>query len=427
MPIPPPEEVMARIRALPAAAPLLERLRDGSGIYLVGGALRDVLLDGRPVDLDFVVEGDPAAVAQPLGGQVTRHPRFGTCTVALDGVVYDFAMARREHYARPGALPSVEPATVCEDLRRRDFTVNALATELGGGAPGRVLAVPGAIDDLDAGRLRVLHDQSFLDDPTRLFRLARYAARLDFAPVQDTIRLVHGAVDGGALDTVSGDRLGAELRLLAREADPVGGFAWLRRLELDRALEPGFGIADEMLARDALALLPADARQDRLVLALALAGVPRERRRALLDRLGFSAPDRTAIVASAARAFELADRMRAASSRSALAEAADGAPEEAVAWAGALGPREAAALWLDELRHLGLEIDGEDLLAAGVPRGPAVGRALRAALAAKLDGIASGREGELAAALAAVRDGGERDGGERDGGERDGGERDGGR
>src|SRR5947209_13162192 len=123
--VPPRAELIGRIRALPAARPLLEQLADVPGLYVVGGAVRDLLLGRQPRELDLVVEGDAAAVASRLGGSRRVHDRFGTVTVTLDGRTYDIARARKETYARPGALPDVEPARLEDDLWRRDFSVNA--------------------------------------------------------------------------------------------------------------------------------------------------------------------------------------------------------------------------------------------------------------------------------------------------------------
>jgi len=390
------------MRALPAARPLLARLNDPPSVYLVGGAVRDLLLGGAPFDLDLAVEGDAAALAASLGGEVTVHDRFGTSTVRLDGFAYDIARARRESYAHPGALPDVEPAPLVEDLLRRDFTVNALAVALGGSNAGELRAAPGAVEDLAAHRLRVLHDRSFIDDPTRLFRLTRYASRLGFEIDPHTRALAEAAVGGGALTTVSGPRLGAELRLLAGEHDPVAAVGALSELELDRALDPGLGLRDQDLARRALELLPDGERRDRLVLAAASLGIPPAELSQRLDWLAFPAADREAIVTSAARARDTAGALTAAGAPSEIAAAAAGAPAELVALAGALGPERQAREWLERLRHVRLSIDGEDLLAAGIPEGPAIGRGLRAALAAKLDGRASGPGQELAEARKAA-------------------------
>jgi tRNA nucleotidyltransferase (CCA-adding enzyme) len=375
---------------------LLRHLGHADGVYLVGGAVRDLLLGGAPYDLDLVVEGDAAAVARSLGGPVRVHDRFGTSTVTLEGFSYDIARARRETYAHPGALPDVAPSVLEEDLLRRDFTVNAIAIGL---ADGALSAAPNALEDLEARRLRVLHDESFIDDPTRMLRLARYASRMRFTIHPHTRALL----DTAALSTVSGARVGNELRLLAQEDDPIAALECLHALGLDRAIHPALGIRDEGLARRALGLLPEDGRRDRLALAVAALEVPGDELAALLDALSFTAPDRGAILAAATQARALAAALDSAGSASQTAEAIDGAGPELVALAGAIGPSGPAADWLDRLRHVHLEIGGDDLLTAGVEPGPAVGRALRAALAAKLDGRASGREEELRIALQAAR------------------------
>jgi tRNA nucleotidyltransferase (CCA-adding enzyme) len=412
MQVPAPEWLLARIAELPAAPALLSRLGDTPGVHLVGGSVRDLLLDGRPLDLDLVVEGDAAAFAQRLGGELRSYDRFGTATVVLDGHSYDIAGARRESYSAPGALPDVVPATLHDDLERRDFTVNAAAVELAGPRAGTLRAVPAALGDLDARRLRVLHDRSFVDDPTRLLRLARYSARLGFEIEPQTLALARTAIDDGALRTVSGPRSGAELRLLALEPDPIGGFHALRAFGLDHATAAAAGLDeasaerfeldDPELASRSLELLPDDGRSDLTVLALAARGVPRAELEVLLERLAFEAGDRDVIITAATGADVLAQSLGAARRPSEIGAALAGVPAEAVAIAGAVGPADAARDWLHRLRLVSLEIDGSDLLAAGVAEGPAIGRGLRAALAAKLDGRASGREAELDQALAAA-------------------------
>jgi tRNA nucleotidyltransferase (CCA-adding enzyme) len=324
------------------------------------------------------VEGDAIAVARRLDDAVTVHDRFGTATVA--GM--DLATARAETYEHPGALPTVRPAGIEEDLGRRDFSVNALAVRLADGAGA---AWPGALDDLDARVLRVLHPASLTDDPTRLLRLARYAGRLGFAVDPDTDRLAREAIAGGALDTVSGNRLGAELRLLAREPQPDALLALAERGLGQALLGPAFRVGRALVA----GLEPATA------LGACLLGADPGDLRARLDHLAFPAAERDAVV-RAAQADRLADDLRGAP-RSAVAERARHEPPEALALAAALGSGE-AEWWLREGRRTALRITGDDLLAAGLD-GPAVGAGLRAALGAVLDGRARTREDELAAAL----------------------------
>src|SRR5215207_4479269 len=311
----PSPDLAARVGALPAAALLLDVLPDA---WVVGGAVRDLLLGGAPEDLDVVIEGDAVgaarSLAEALGGSLTVHDRFGTATVVAAGHVYDLATARAETYAAPGALPDVRPGTLEEDLLRRDFTVNAVAVA----SDGRVAAAPGAFEDLDARVLRVLHAGSFVDDPTRLLRLVRYATRLGFAPHPDTAALAESALASGALATVTPTRVGSELRLLLREPSAVPALAWVAAWEGMR-----LGVAlflDEVVVERALELLPPDGRRDLLVLAAAVRSVPSPALAIWLDALGFAARDRDTVVA-AAQAEGIEQRLAAAARPSEIAAA----------------------------------------------------------------------------------------------------------
>ncbi len=345
-------------------------------VALVGGVVRDVTLGRTPRELDLVLEGDAAAYAQrlvPFGATVTVHDAFGTATAHGDDWRVDVAMARRERYPAPGALPVVEPASIEQDLDRRDFTVNAIAVTLD---EHTVVAAEGALDDLAARRLRVFHDRSFTDDPTRVVRLARYAERLGFAVEPRTAELA--AATG--FETLSGGRLGAELRLALAEPDPVAVLARVAdRLPIE---------LDVALIATAVDLAPPDADRSLVVLA-ALTHDD-----AWLEHLEFTARERAVVRAAAiARAPD-------GRSPSALWRAWHRLPVEAAALAGARSDPDAARRWIGELRSVRLEITGDDLIAAGIAEGPDVGRRLRRTLARRLDGeIDPGREAELAAAL----------------------------
>jgi tRNA nucleotidyltransferase (CCA-adding enzyme) len=386
-------DLLKRLGRPPAVAAL-----DGEdSVYVVGGAVRDLLLDREPRELDFVVEGDALAVARRIGGRVVAHERFGTATVSVPGATFDLASARRERYERPGALPEVElGATLGEDLERRDFTVNAIALHL---ADGELTWVPRAHEDLEARRLRVLHDRSFVDDPTRLLRLVRYAARLGFEPEERTDRLAAEAIAGGALDTVTGSRLGAELRLLLREPQPAA-LMGLERHGLGRAL------LDDAFDPDERRIAVAHELGGPLA-ALASTLVGADDMRAVLDHLAFPANDRAAVADAARRAWHVVDLIdpdRYAMETgdpmtdAGLWRALRRERPETVAVVGALGQLAAARRWLDDLSHRRLAIDGNDLVAAGL-QGPAVGAGLAAAMEAMLDGRADTREEQLAAAL----------------------------
>jgi tRNA nucleotidyltransferase (CCA-adding enzyme) len=271
-------------------------------------------------------------------------------------------------------LPEVSPASIEDDLARRDFSVNAIAVTL---ADGALLAAPHALEDLADGVLRVQHERSFIDDPTRLLRLARYAERLGFAVEPQTASLAARA----GVATVSGARLGGELRLALAEPDPI---AVLTRLadKLPLAVE-------RRSAEGALAL--AAPESDRAMLLLGMLS----REQAWLSQLELTA--RELEVAIACQRAEAPVQV----TPSALWRVWHGVPIEAVAVAGARGAGDAARHWIDELRHVRLEIGGDDLIAAGIAEGPQIGRRLERTLAAKLDGELSGREAELDYALKA--------------------------
>jgi tRNA nucleotidyltransferase (CCA-adding enzyme) len=379
-----PREALDALGAGHCGARLLSAFAPGDGVHLVGGAVRDLLL-GRPWrELDLVVEGDVGAAAARLGEVANAYERFGTAVVRAGDCEYDLALARSESYARPGALPDVRPAaTLAEDLERRDVTVNAIALRL----DGTLIAVDGAERDLADGVLRVLHDASFVDDPTRVWRVARYAARLGF-DVEPHTRALAAHADPS---TVSGDRLGAELRLALREPDPPAALCAVQ--DLNPAYLPERFDPDPPALPAALALLPEGGRADLLTLAACTAGMDAGALLAWLHEMGFTAAERD-LVAAASR-FSTGAPLRAAHTNAQIARAARGAPVEAVALVGGDNARR----WIEELRHVRLEIDGDDLLAAGVPQGPEIGARLQRALDRKLDGEVSGREAELASAL----------------------------
>ena len=210
----------ALVELIEAAGNLAEER--GQNLYLVGGAVRDLIL-GEPVcDLDLVVEGDGVALARALAeitpAEITTHPHFGTAKLRRDEHSLDITSARRETYARPGALPTVEPGSLKDDLFRRDYTINAMALSLNPKGHGEVIDYYDGQTDLEQRHLRVLHDNSFIDDATRIWRGLRYEQRLGFTLEDNTRRLM--ARDIPILGTISGDRIRYELECIFREAQP---------------------------------------------------------------------------------------------------------------------------------------------------------------------------------------------------------------
>ena len=400
-------ELLERLRATPGGA---EVIALGPEAMLVGGALRDLLLGRGAGELDVSVPGPgikPArAIAAALeaagasGVIVEEHPRFGTASVGWPGGRVDITQRRRESYQRPGALPDVRPGNLEEDLARRDFTINAMALELAGPDAGRIHEVDDAQADLHAGLLRVLHPQSFVDDPTRTLRLARYCARLAFAAEPETAELLEKALAGGALDSLTRTRIGAEVRLMLAEPEPLEALAVAERLGIWAAL--GMRFDGELAAAALLALAP-DGRTDLLLLGL-LFDPDGEDPGRLLDEMGFDAAARDRARA-AARPDELTAALDAADRPSAIARAMSGRPPEQIASAVARGGADVAAKvdrWRLELSGVALTIGAQDLIDAGVPSGPAIGERLDRVLALRLDGeIPPGRDSELRAALEA--------------------------
>src|SRR5215204_7789935 len=193
-----PATLPERVEALPG----IEALRQIAArvpAYLVGGAVRDLLLGLEGADLDVTIEGDANALAGFPGFELEREGLFLTGRLHVADVRIDVAQARAETYPRPGSLPEVRPATIAEDLARRDFTINAMAFPLA--EAGELIDPHAGADDLRGGLLRVLHARSFADDPTRALRAARYAARFGFELEPDTAGLLRDA----DLSTVSDD------------------------------------------------------------------------------------------------------------------------------------------------------------------------------------------------------------------------------
>jgi tRNA nucleotidyltransferase (CCA-adding enzyme) len=402
-------ELRERVRRLPGVERLLPALEGLPPAYLVGGTVRDLLLERSPAGhLDLAVEGDARSVARALaerlGGEAREYERFGTAVADVERFEYDLATTRRESYDEPGALPRVEPATLVEDLERRDFTVNAMAIGLKGDDLGHLYDPPGGISDLDAGLLRVLHEQSFIDDPTRLMRGVRFEARLDFAFEPDTEVLAREAVKAEALSTVSADRLGRELVKILEEQEAPTGVRRLAELGVTAALHPALAPDPELVASAALGAVTLGANRVTAELAALVVDDPQE-----LDLwvagLPLEARDRDAVSRAARVAPRVCEALRERKHTPSELRALLGSePPEALALALALGaPSEPVLRWVTELSAVGLEIRGTDLLAAGVPEGPAVGRALEETLRRKLDGLVAGRDEELETALELAR------------------------
>jgi tRNA nucleotidyltransferase (CCA-adding enzyme) len=371
----------------------------------VGGAVRDLLRGEAAVDVDLAVEGDGPRTARELAarldGEVIPHERFGTATVRAGGLAFDVAETRTETYPEPGALPVVEPAGLAEDLGRRDFAVNAMAASLQGDHLGRLHDPHGGRDDLAGRIVRILHDRSFIDDPTRLLRAVRYEARLDFRMDEPTEELAREGARRKALATVSGPRIRDELLdLLAEHAAPRG-VARLAELGLLESVGGALRDDPELVASAKLGAGETGADPALAALAAMLGEHPDL---AWVESLGLRADERDAVLRAAQKAPQLARMVRSDLPDSAIHALLHCEHPETLALTLAHGaPGEPILRYLADLQGVRLDITGRDLVEAGVPESPALGRALEETLRRKLDGELAGREEELRFALEVAR------------------------
>ena len=233
--------------------PILDLLHEigevgGKGTYLVGGFVRDLLLKRPSLDIDVVVEGDAIRVANAMcercNGSVEAHPQFGTATVTPADVnlpKVDFVTARRETYPAAGTLPTVTRGTITDDLRRRDFSINTLAMRLDTSAFGEIVDKTGGLEDLKKGIVRVLHKQSYTDDPTRIFRAFRYAGRYGFCiPETDTV-LMQEALR--VLAQLSGERIRNEIDRILLEKNASEIVAHLTQFDVWKTISEAWRIS----------------------------------------------------------------------------------------------------------------------------------------------------------------------------------------
>jgi tRNA nucleotidyltransferase (CCA-adding enzyme) len=348
-------------RLLKSIADEAEKLRLPT--YVVGGCIRDWLL-GRSEggDIDLVCERDPRPLAERcallLDGRVESFGQFGTLRV-LGRLRVDFARSRREQYPKPAALPVVSPAPLEEDLFRRDFTINAMAAPLAaGGLLGDVVDPHGGLADLRAGRLRVLHERSFRDDPTRVFRAARFLCRFGFKPAAGLVESAQEALAQGHAALLSRHRLAQELLCILEEDEILGPLKTLKK----------WGYLDLIHPRLRPRAAASGATERLGALVLALGGEGEAFLRSLPVEHGVAVKVREALAVFAAR----------------QAPRAELSPEAVRILRCALPRLPKAAL-------KPLLVDGKDLRAAGLPPGKGYGRILEAAAAAQWAGDFSTR------------------------------------
>lgn len=381
--------------------------------YVAGGFVRDLLRAAPSRDLDFVVEGNGLTLARrlcrQLKGTLVVHRAFGTASIrGFRGGRVDVAMARRERYAAPGALPTVTPASIAEDLARRDFSVNAMALALTGSAFGYLLDPFGGQRDLETRRIRILHPLSFVEDPTRIFRAVRYSTRLGLSIDRWTRRCMSVALNFGSYPALSGQRLLAELELILREPGWERSLRTLARLGAFRLLDRAyrFPLTAARRLRDLRDLLQWGGERGivldplPLVLLCLVGHSPIPLAERCLRRLALSGEPLARLLEARVEGPSVARRLDAhatapASQRAAILRAR---ATETIAFAWLVGGKSARAQvqwFLGEGRGVRPLLSGEDLLALGVAKGPAVSRLLHRIRDRRLDGQVSSPEDEV--------------------------------
>jgi tRNA nucleotidyltransferase (CCA-adding enzyme) len=388
----------------------------GARVYAVGGFVRDLLLRHENLDVDLVVEGDGIAFAERLGRQllakVTSHRKFGTALLTLpDGFKVDVATARTEYYESPAALPTVEHGSIKMDLYRRDFTVNALAVCLNGDRYGELLDFFGGQRDLREKTLRIIHNLSFVEDPTRILRAVRFEVRFGLRLARHAEQLSVNAVRLGLLDKVTGPRLFAEMQLILREAKPwpilqrlneLGALTAVHpRLTLGRLTEQRFHRVGEVLTWYALLYLPTQVAPWLVYFLVLLEERPGAEARGILRRL--SPPPKTAAaivqdlahLRSLARSLQRARECAPSRMHRWLADVAVEVVLGLMAVVSRPDLRKAIGDFLGTSSRVRPLLRGDDLRALGIQPGPVYRDILNSLLYARLDGHVQSRDDEL--------------------------------
>jgi len=388
----------------------------GVQVHVVGGFVRDMLLGRENMDVDVVVEGDGISFAEVaserLGARFVAHRRFNTAILVLEGGRHvDVASARTEYYTRPGALPTVERSSLRQDLLRRDFSVNAMAACINPSYFGAIVDPFGGLRDLEQGLLRVLHSLSFVEDPTRVFRGARFECRYGFVMEASTEALARQCVEMGLLDEVSGARIREELSEILDESDPVPALARLDELGalgsvIAQGVDPAQAVKEVHAVYEALSELSdvwSDEEPDRhlsLLLPLAASTSHREAEHwALRLRLGREVIDAVVLLADHLEQVmhSLKDSRRFKSSH--LYRLLEPLSIEALVYMYAVSgakARKRVVRFLSEISCIQIKVTGQDLIALGLEPGPEFSDILERARDARLDGKAVGRDAELA-------------------------------
>ena len=372
-------------------------------LYLVGGVVRDLLLGQANLDLDLVVEGDAINLTQQLAqlkqGKITTHPRFGTAKLQWGKWSVDFATARSETYAKPGALPSVEPGSIDSDLFRRDFTINAMAIYLTPTHYGELIDLHGGRDDLKHGLIRILHKNSFADDATRIWRGLRYEQRLDFQLEKNTLKLLKRNIP--MLDTISGNRIQYELECILKEEFPEKVLRQAGELGVLAKVHPSLK-GDGWLAgrfRQARQLSLPDLPPVGLYLALLAYPLTNEENKQLISHLRLTRSQAQTLRDTNSLKDKLESLADPKLTPSRIYSLLHGYSDSAIianeSASDSPTARRHLQLFLDKLRYVKPILTGDDLLKMGIAPGPHLKEILQLLHDARLDGKVTSRQDEV--------------------------------
>jgi len=417
-------------RQLPGEVQSLLRLasrvaeREGYQVYLVGGVVRDLLLGYPNLDLDLVVEGEgiefARRLARELKARVRTHRKFGTAVILLPtGRRIDVATARTEFYEQPAALPTVEVSSIRQDLYRRDFTINAMAVAVSGERFGELLDYFGGLRDLQRRQVRVLHNLSFVEDPTRIFRAVRFEQRYGFRMERQTEMLARRAVEMEIVGRLTNARVRDELKDIFLEPLPLPLKALERLEELGalRTLHPDLSVTGAMRRRfqllekhsgKAWEMVGTEGRRWIPVAAAMLADLPPGEGLKWCHQMRLRREDTEALrqcLEEVPRAVEELSRKDLAPSRAVFL--LDPLSPEAITYLYALaGPtaREKVAAYLTSWKEMAPSVSGRDLKEMGLPPSRVYSQILEEIRRALLDGEVRGREEELALARKLVEE-----------------------
>ncbi len=372
-----------------------------SEIYLVGGSVRDLVLGRDAKDPDIVVVGNgprfARALAERIGGTAGSVSQFGTAVIDAPIGRVDVATARSERYSAPAALPDVTPSGMHDDLRRRDFSVNAMAASLLPDSWGSLLDPYKGFSDCARGRIRFLHDNSFQDDPTRILRTVRYEVRLGFKLEIETAEALDR--DRSYLDRLSSARILAELRKMLAEDDRIEVFRRAEELGVLSAISPALRVPESSLKALEHFGRRSSGVDELLFVACMTSSLTEQEAESLIERL---APDGAwqAVIRGTSKFREIAPVLESPGLLpSEVVELVERIPVPVLEVQRVAGPkthqRQHVEAYLRRHREVRVEVTGDDLAESGVPRGPVMGQLLQELKTARLNGRIRTREEEL--------------------------------